>query len=53
MSIAGTVVEVRGHRSNDDWWVVAVSCNNLDGSGNPIFPLHYHFDYDDTRVTVS
>ena len=53
VGISGTVVAVRGHRSNDDWWTVAVHCPNLDASGNPIFPLHYHFDHDDTTVTIS
>jgi hypothetical protein len=53
VSVSGTVVGVRGHRANDNWWTVAVSCDNLDGAGHPIFPLHYHFDHDDTTVTVS
>jgi hypothetical protein len=53
VGISGTVVGVRGHRSNDDWWTVAVHCHNLDAAGNPIFPLHYHFDHDDTTVTIS
>jgi hypothetical protein len=53
VSISGTVVEARGHCAHDDWWEVAVSCHNLDSSGHPIFPLDYHFDDDDTTVTVS
>jgi hypothetical protein len=53
VTISGTVVAARGHRSNDDRWAVAVSCDNLDVSGNPIFPLDYQFDYDDTTVAVS
>lgn len=52
-TISGTVAAVRGHPSNDDWWSVVVTCSNLDGSGNQVFPLHYHFDYDDTHVTIS
>ena len=53
VTISGNVVGARGHRDHDDWWTVAVSCSNLDGGGHPIFPLHYHFNDDDTLVTVS
>jgi hypothetical protein len=52
-SVNGSVVGVRGHRYEDDQWDVLVSCNNIDGSGNPIFPLDYHFDYDDTVVAIA
>jgi hypothetical protein len=52
-SVTGSVVAARGHRYEDDQWEVLVSCNNIDGSGKPIFPLGYHFDYDDTVVTIS
>jgi biotin carboxyl carrier protein len=48
----GTVVAVRG-KGKDDMWEVIVQCDNLDGSGNPILPLGYHFDFDDTTVTIS
>jgi biotin carboxyl carrier protein len=50
-SISGKVVAVRGERE-DDRWEAIVSCPNLDGSGNPVLPLGYQFDYDDTTVTV-
>ncbi len=53
MTVSGTVAAVSGHRSNDDWWSVAVSCDNRDVSGHAIFPLHYHFDHDDTTITIS
>jgi hypothetical protein len=55
VSISGHVVGVRGHRSNDDWWAVVASCPNLDGAGNTICPLNYHFDHESkyTKVTVS
>jgi hypothetical protein len=52
-SISGKVVAVRGVRGFDDRWEVVVRCNNLDGGGNQILPLHYHFDYDDTSVTIT
>jgi biotin carboxyl carrier protein len=53
-TITGTVVGTRGQRAEDDRWDVIIKCKNpLDGSGNPIFPLHYFFDYDDTTATVS
>ena len=51
-SITGNVVAIRGE-GQDDQWEVIVNCNNLDASANPIFPLGYHFDYDDTTVTIS
>jgi biotin carboxyl carrier protein len=51
-SIAGSVVAVRGERQDNQWEAI-VNCDNLDGSGNPILPLGYHFDYDDTTVTVT
>jgi hypothetical protein len=50
-TLTGSVVAVRGFRE-DDQWDVTVQCNNLDAGGNPIFPLGYHFDYDDTTVTI-
>jgi hypothetical protein len=50
-SISGTVVGARGRRGYDDRWEIVVNCNNLKG-GNWIMPLHYHFDYDDTSVTI-
>ncbi len=52
-SISGTVVGTRGQRAEDDRWEVVIKCKNRDTSGNPIVPLHYHFDYDDTTAMVS
>jgi len=49
--IAGPVVAARGLRE-DDHWEVIVKCNNIK-AGKPIFPLGYHFDYDDTTVDIS
>ncbi len=50
-SIAGVVVAARGHQEDDRWEIIA-KCNNLD-AGKPIFPLGYHFDYDNTTVSIS
>jgi hypothetical protein len=51
-TLTGSVVSVRGLQDDDRWEIVA-KCNNLDGSGNPIFPLGYHFDYDNTTITIT
>lgn len=48
----GSVIAVRGHRYEDDQWDVLVSFNNIV-NGKPVFPLNYHFDYDDTDVSIS
>jgi len=50
--VGGPVVAVRGQQE-DDHWEVIVKCNNLDSGGNPIFPLGYHFDFDDTNVAIT
>jgi hypothetical protein len=50
--LTGSVVSARGHH-DDNKWDLIVQCNNLDASGNPIFPLGYHFDYDDTTVSIA
>jgi multidrug resistance efflux pump len=49
---SGQVVAVRGHHE-DDRWDVIIKCANLDGAGQPILPPGYHFDYDDTTVTLT
>ena len=51
-TLTGSVVSVRGHRDDDKWDIVA-KCDNLSASSQPIFPLGYHFDYDDTTVAIS
>jgi biotin carboxyl carrier protein len=51
-TVTGNVVAVRG-RHEDEHWGVIVQCKNLDSGGNPIFPLGYHFDYDDTTVSIT
>jgi biotin carboxyl carrier protein len=53
VTIIGTAVAVRG-RQQDDHWEVIVQCKNpIDGSGAPLLPCGYHFDYDDTTVSIS
>jgi hypothetical protein len=51
--IVGTIVAAQGHSSEDDWWDVVISCNNKDNNGNPILPLGYGFDFDDTSVVIA
>lgn len=51
-NLNGSVVAVRGQEEDDHWEVIA-KCNNLDGGGKHIFPLGYHFDYDNTTVSVT
>ncbi len=51
-TITGSIVAVRGQKSEDEWNIVA-TCANLDTSGNPILPLNYCFDFDDTTVTIT
>ena len=50
--ISGSVVAVHGQHE-DDRWDVMVKCNNLDASNQPVFPLGYRFDYENTTVTIS
>lgn len=52
-SITGNIIAVRGDESGDDRWDVVISCPNTDGDGNPILPLNYNFDFDDTSVTIT
>jgi hypothetical protein len=50
-SVSGNVVAARG-RDDDDRWEVVAQCNNLSGSKH-VFPLGYHFDYDNTTVSIT
>jgi hypothetical protein len=50
-SIGGVVVAARG-KSDDDQWQVIVECKNMNASNQPIFPLGYRFDYDDTTLAI-
>lgn len=52
-TVNGTVVAAR-NRCEDDQWDLVVQCTNpLDASGNAIFPIGYHFDYDNTSMTIT
>jgi HlyD family secretion protein len=48
--LTGSIVSIRGHDAKDDIWDVMILCNNQDRFNNnqPILPLNYNFDYDDT-----
>jgi hypothetical protein len=50
--ITGTIVAAQGHQSEDDWWNLVISCDNADTNGDPIVPLRYRFDFDDTSVVI-
>jgi hypothetical protein len=50
--INGSVVAAQGHLREDDWWDVVISCDNLDDNNNPVLPLRYRFDFDDTSVVI-
>ena len=52
LQVKGTVVSARG-RSRDDQWDAVIRCVNVkeDLSGL-FFPLNYHFDYDDTTLSI-
>lgn len=47
-TISGYVAAVRGHKAEANEYNVVVVCADLAG-----FPLNYHFDFDDTTVTIS
>jgi hypothetical protein len=51
--INGTIVAAQGHPREDDWWDVVISCDNVDANGNPILPLRYSFDFDDTSIVIA
>lgn len=51
--ITGVVVAARGQGEEDQWDIVIEVPENVNSSGQPIFPLGYHFDYDDTTLTIS
>jgi HlyD family secretion protein len=52
-TLTGSVVSVRGHRDDDKWDIIATCANPLNAASQPTFPLGYHFDYDDAKVTIS
>ena len=48
--IVGNIIAVRGRRNEDDLWEVHAICDNFSA---PVLPINYHFDHDDTSVTIS
>jgi hypothetical protein len=56
LTVAGKIVAVRGHDSEDEEWDVVIRCGNRingDPNGVPILPINYNFDYDDTSIDLS
>jgi hypothetical protein len=53
LTISGKVVAVRGHKAEDDRWDLLIRCPNRDAHNNPILPINYNFDFDDTTVDIS
>jgi hypothetical protein len=54
VTIHGPIVAACGDEADDDRWHITASCYNIDlTTGQPIFPLHYGFDYDDTNADIS
>lgn len=49
--IIGTVIAARG-AGDDDLWDVVVQIPN-PSPGDPVLPINYNFDYDDTTVTIT
>jgi HlyD family secretion protein len=52
-TLVGTVVSARGGGDDDLWDLVVQCANPLDVNGDPVIPLRYTFDYDNTTVTVT
>jgi hypothetical protein len=53
LSTSGVVVSVRGHDSEEEQWDLLIQCPNRDVHGNPIFPINYNFDFDDTDIVIT
>jgi hypothetical protein len=51
VKIEAEVVAAR-RQGEDDQWEVIAKRSNLDATGKIIFPLGYHFDYDNTKVAM-
>lgn len=53
VTTSGKVVSVRGHDSADERWDLLMLCPNRDTHGNPLFPVNYNFEYDDTTIDIT
>jgi hypothetical protein len=51
--LTGTVVSARGHRDDDRWDLMVLCSNLVPPSSSPVLPFGYHFDYDNTTVTIT
>jgi hypothetical protein len=53
-SVANVVAEIVAARGQgeDDQWEVIGKVSNLDAAGKSIFPLGYHFDYENTTIFI-
>lgn len=51
--LTGTVVLARGGGGDDVWDLVVKCVNPLDASGDPVIPIGYNFDYDNTTIVIS
>ena len=51
LSFQASVIAVRGHRNEDDLWEVHAIYQ--PASTSPPLPTNYHFDYDNTSVTIN
>lgn len=50
-SVPAYIIAVRGHPDEDDLWDVHATYTTV--SSFPMLPPNYHFDYDDTSVTIT
>jgi hypothetical protein len=50
-TVAADIIAVRGHPNEDDLWEVHAAYTT--GPSFPTLPPNYHFDYDDTSVTIT
>ncbi|SEB22725.1 HlyD family efflux transporter periplasmic adaptor subunit [Variovorax sp. YR216] len=51
-TVSGKVAAVRGHDSENELWDLLILCSNRNGD-QPLFPINYNFDFDNTRVNVT
>jgi hypothetical protein len=50
-NVAANIIAVRGHPNEDDLWEVHATYET--GPSFPTLPANYHFDYDNTSVTIT
>lgn len=53
-TLTGIVVAARGQSQEDQWEIIVQYSNTVaSAAAQPILPIGYHFDYDDTNVSFS